>query len=123
MRFVVLEHRFVDSSHWDLLFEVPMGQLLKSFSVHDYPLGLAWRPARALAPHRAIYLDYQGPVLSAGGSVRRRERGRHAILAAEPNLFRTIVHGGAMKGILEFIGPGEDQEDGWTCRFQLALGE
>ena len=77
-RFVVLEHKLPPESerpsHWDLLLEQPpeWGGVLLSFEVSKPPA--EWGPLTAvlkLPDHRALYLDYEGPISGNRGSVTR----------------------------------------------------
>ncbi len=71
-RFVVLEHVW-NGVHWDFMLEC--GEVLRTWAI-DAPIVAGQRPvpARALADHRRIYLDYEGEsragVAASDGSTR-----------------------------------------------------
>ena len=72
LRFAVLEHDF-PHVHWDFLLEA--GDHLRSWRLEEQPaLGRAIR-AEAIANHRLLYLDFEGPVSGGRGSVRRLDGG------------------------------------------------
>ncbi len=98
-RFAVLWHRWIlasgkDDSHWDLLLELDSGKLL-TWRIAQFPFlnfgGSAGMEIARFAPtkadaanciptirlpdHRAIYLDYEGPIDQDRGHVTRRAGG------------------------------------------------
>ena len=73
-RFVVLEHVW-NGVHWDFMLE--RGEVLRTWAI-DAPIVAGQDlPARALADHRLIYLDYEGEVSGQRGSVRRVDAGTY----------------------------------------------
>ncbi|MDP1563757.1 MAG: hypothetical protein Q8M16_20435 [Pirellulaceae bacterium] len=77
-QFVILEHQVPEGSdwtdHWDLMFESPVG-LLTWTSPPFLRDGSPWE-VTPLPVHRAIYLDYEGPISGNRGCVRRLDRGQ-----------------------------------------------
>ena len=73
-RFVVLEHEW-NGVHWDLMLEA--GDALRTWAI-DVPIVAGVDlPARALADHRRVYLDYEGTVSGGRGTVRRFDAGEY----------------------------------------------
>ncbi len=69
-RFAVLEHSW-NGVHWDLLLETVPEEPLRTWAI-DAPIVFDVELlASSLADHRAIYLDYEGPIADGRGSVRR----------------------------------------------------
>ena len=71
-RFVVLEHDW-DGVHWDLMLE--RGEVLRTWAIDAPIVAGVELPARALADHRRLYLEYEGPISGKRGAVRRVEEG------------------------------------------------
>jgi hypothetical protein len=72
-RFVILEHDH-PTLHWDLMLEA--GDLLKTWRLPGLPLTQAME-ATELGDHRAMYLDYEGPVSGGRGFVKRWDAGTY----------------------------------------------
>lgn len=84
-RYVVLEHRTGGwngrDDHWDVMLEAADGLLTwesPPFSVAPTVWGV-----RLLAPHRSVYLDYEGPLSGNRGCVQRLDRGHFTVLARQ----------------------------------------
>ena len=72
-RFVILEHDH-PFLHWDLMLEA--GAVLQTWRLAAAPdVGVAPIEATALGDHRALYLDYEGPVSGKRGTVKRWDAG------------------------------------------------
>lgn len=71
-RFVILahDHPFL---HWDLMLEA--GGVLQTWRLAQPPELGRTIDATALADHRVMYLDYEGPVSGNRGSVTRWDAG------------------------------------------------
>ena len=97
-RFVVLEHDW-DGVHWDFMLE--RGDVLRTWAI-DLPIvpGVEL-PARALADHRRLYLDYEGPISGARGTVKRVEQGLYDVLHWAPD--RVVVR---LSGV-QLVGDAE----------------
>lgn len=67
-RFVVLLHDH-PVIHWDFLLED--GETLRTWRLPNDPCQRGVMPAEEIAPHRRLYLDYEGPVSGGRGTVRR----------------------------------------------------
>ncbi len=74
-RFVILEHDH-PFLHWDLMLED--GSVLKTWRLAQAP-EQGGKPIEAapLGDHRALYLDYEGPVSGGRGMVRRWDAGEY----------------------------------------------
>src|SRR5690349_10408973 len=86
-RFVILEHEW-DGLHWDLMLE--RGEVLRTWAIDAPIVAGVELPARALADHRRMYLDYEGPISGARGTVKRVEEGRYDVLHWARD--RVVVH-------------------------------
>lgn len=80
-RFAILchDHPFL---HWDFLLE--QGESCRTWRLFDPPDSPGDIPAEAIADHRLMYLDYEGPVSGHRGTVTRWDAGT----------FEWIVNGG-----------------------------
>jgi hypothetical protein len=67
-RFVLLEHDH-PRPHWDLMLEA--GSVLWTWRLPQVPSPPCTLPVERLPDHRLLYLDYEGPVSGARGTVRR----------------------------------------------------
>jgi hypothetical protein len=75
-RFVVLEHDH-PGLHWDFLLEE--GDHLRGWRLVEAPHAGGTIAAKAMADHRLLYLDYQGPVSGGRGEVRRWDAGEYSV--------------------------------------------
>ncbi len=74
LRYVILHHTGVSQPHFDIMVETEPGGPLRTWRSAVWPI--TERPAVvALVDHRAVYLDYEGPVSGGRGEVKRVERG------------------------------------------------
>ena len=71
-RFVLLEHVW-NGVHWDLMLE--HGEVLRTWAIDSPVVAGRDLPARALADHRRLYLDYEGEISGDRGHVRRIDTG------------------------------------------------
>jgi hypothetical protein len=118
LRFVVLEHRW-NGVHWDFMLE--WDGRLRTWAIDEPIVEGKDLPARALADHRAAYLDYEGPVSGGRGSVARVDRGDFVAIEWRDERVRVRVEGSQLvgevllwKNSLESSGPG-----GSTWSFRL----
>ena len=72
MRFVILEHDH-PVLHWDLMLEA--GDMLQTWRLAEAPAPGRAIEATPLGEHRAMYLDYEGPVSGNRGTVKRCDAG------------------------------------------------
>lgn len=98
-RFVVLEHQW-QGVHWDFMLE--HDGTLRTWAI-DAPIrsGIIL-PARSLADHRLIYLDYEGDISANRGTVRRCDRGTYQTVVWTPDRVRVILNGTQLAGPVEF---------------------
>jgi hypothetical protein len=85
-RFVILRHELEGEVHWDLMLDDDQAaghsdddRSLLTWSLSENPLAAHGAdtviPARRLADHRRLYLDYEGPISGNRGTVTRIEQG------------------------------------------------
>lgn len=97
-RFVILEHTW-DGVHWDLMLESEGS--LATWAIDAPIVHNAQLPARALAPHRLDYLDYEGPISGERGSVKRVDEGTYAIRLWTPDRVVIDLRGRHTTGVAE----------------------
>lgn len=103
-RFVILEHDF-PTLHMDLLVE--RDGMLVSWRLPSAPrLGEAFTATES-APHRMLYLDYQGPVSGERGCVTRWDGGECVWLEYAPDRVRIRLIGEKIAGELTVTRSGE----------------
>jgi hypothetical protein len=99
-RYVVLHHEMPSgsgrASHWDLMLED--GPALRTFALAGEPLPGTPIDAEELAPHRAAYLDYEGPVSGGRGTVTRWDAGEYETLSQDENELRLMFTGRRLRG-------------------------
>jgi hypothetical protein len=87
--------------HWDLMLEV--GAVLRTWRLSSPPSPGETVAAEPLGDHRALYLDYEGPVSGGRGTVHRWDAGTY-------------------DGLTERNGAAEFHLRGTTVRGQCAIG-
>ena len=97
-RFVVLEHDW-GGLHWDLMLE--RGEALRTWAIDAPIVAGVELPARALADHRRLYLEYEGPISGARGTVRRLDRGSYDVLQWTPDRVVVRLSGVQLVGDVE----------------------
>jgi DNA polymerase Ligase (LigD) len=110
-RFVVLEHDH-PALHWDLMLEA--GDVLKTWRLAEAPV--LGRPidATALADHRVMYLDYEGPISGDRGTVLRWDAGLFEEEAdSMPEARALTLHGSRIAGRVRL-----ERIEGTSWRFQ-----
>ena len=117
-RFTVLEHRW-HGVHWDFLIEE--GDSLRTWAIDAPLVDRVVLPARPLAPHRRVYLDYEGPIAGDRGDVRRWDAGTARVEVWTDSRVRLQVAGDQLVGVVEFWESGGtttvDAPRRWYCRF------
>lgn len=111
-RAVVLRHDLPDGSHhFDWLFERGPGD--DPADDPDAPVLIAWRlpvtpdeaggvhEAVRLAPHRRVYLSFEGALSGGRGVVARVASGRCEILTDRPERFEAAARYGPIEILLE----------------------
>jgi hypothetical protein len=71
-RYAILEHDY-PQRHWDFLLET--ANQLRSWRLAEKPQGERAVRAEAIANHRLLYLDYEGPISGERGRVTRWDGG------------------------------------------------
>jgi hypothetical protein len=76
LRYVVLKHVLTHETHFDLMLEVEGQELLRTLQLKAWPLAPGESCAAAeIAPHRRVYLEYEGEISGGRGHVHRVEVG------------------------------------------------
>ena len=114
-RFVLLEHRW-NGIHWDLMLE--RGGVLCTWAIDAPVVPDVDLPARALADHRRIYLEYEGEVSGNRGTVRRIDEGTYTPIIWDNDRIRLYLEGSQLVGEAELrqIGPGSEGVGSWIFR-------
>jgi hypothetical protein len=97
-RFVLLEHVW-NGVHWDLMLE--SGEMLRTWAIDEPVVANRELPARALADHRRMYLDYEGEVSGGRGQVRRLDAGTFKPLIWSPEHVRIEIAGSQLAGAVD----------------------
>jgi len=108
-RFAVLAHDH-PTPHWDLFLE--SGPVLRAWRL-PVPLQPGVDvPAEAIANHRLLYLDYEGPVSGGRGAVTRVDAGTFDWHIIQQDRVAVRLVGTRFTGLLTLHhGP-----DGWSAR-------
>lgn len=88
-RFAILTHDH-PSLHWDFLLE--QGESCLTWRLLKSPDSLGEIPAEAIADHRLLYLDYEGPVSGNRGTVKRWDAGTFEWLSPIELLASNFAH-------------------------------
>ncbi|MBY0458414.1 MAG: hypothetical protein K2V38_13825, partial [Gemmataceae bacterium] len=95
-RFVILAHDW-PTPHFDLLVED--GGALRAWRLLGEPQDGGEIPAEPNAPHRLLYLDYEGPVSGGRGRVGRWDAGEGDWLADKPDRVELALRGARVSGV------------------------
>lgn len=121
MRYVILFHEMPPgsdrASHFDFMLEED--DHLATWCLRHVPDVVVRQPCRRLAVHRLAYLDYEGPVASAGGSVSQWDSGEYEALDAGDELWRVKLTGKRLVGVAKLQQLAGQR---WTFDFALAAG-
>lgn len=112
-RFAILEHTH-QGIHWDFLVED--GDALRTWAVDAPIVADADLPARALPPHRRVYLDYEGPISGDRGTVLRFDAGTCRVLTWDEDHARIELFGRQLVGLVELRRVGEPPTRDWAFR-------
>jgi hypothetical protein len=115
-RFVVLTHDW-PCWHWDFMLEEEEG--LRTWRLDGPPHSAGGITALPLEPHRLAYLDYEGPVSGARGTVKRWDRGEYEVLEAAPLHLLIALRGARLQGTARLDNEGHG---GWRYHFAPAAG-
>ncbi|QDU93994.1 DNA polymerase ligase N-terminal domain-containing protein [Lignipirellula cremea] len=118
-RFALLKHEtpvgYPRPTHWDLLLEQDESLAAWALAAELTP-GVVI-PAEALAPHRLVYLDYEGPVSGDRGVVSRVDTGEYAIREQAESRWRVELYGALLRGTV-VLQQAADQR--WSVAFKMA---
>jgi hypothetical protein len=99
-RFVILRHELPGSQrgrvHWDFMLE--QGEMLRTWALHEEPGAGAEIRAEVLADHRALYLDYEGPISGDRGTLFRWDKGQYDVLRSTPESVVVELRGDRLTG-------------------------
>jgi hypothetical protein len=113
-RFAILEHDHPEL-HWDLLLE--RGPVLRAWRLAQPPTQIGQTIAAvALAEHRLVYLDYEGPVSGNRGTVRRWDHGFYE--EAVPSSAGAALIDLAGAWVRGRVGLRQVHAEEWTCLFE-----
>lgn len=116
-RFVILRHTMPANagrpSHWDLMFELGESGLT-TWAVNEPPDMAGDQRATQLPDHRAVYLDFEGPIPPDRGEVMRFDRGDCEVLVHEPHCVQFHLLGARVRGTATFTM----DNSAWTYQFQ-----
>ncbi len=109
-RFAVLahDHPFL---HWDFLLE--QGESCRTWRLLKAPDAEGDIPAEAIAAHRPMYLDYEGPVSGDRGTVTRWDAGTFEWLSYGDDLVEVRLTGRKWLGLARLQ---RDEDSRWTLR-------
>jgi hypothetical protein len=94
-RFVLLEHLW-DGVHWDFMLEA--GEVLRTWAIDAPIVAGVDLPARAIADHRRLYLEYEGEISGNRGRVRRLDEGTYRVLLWSAEHIRVELAGSQLVG-------------------------
>lgn len=104
-RFVILRHEtppgYPRPSHFDLMLE--HGSALRTWACEALPTHGQSTAAEQLADHRSDYLDFEGTVAGARGSVVRIAAGEYLPLEETDSLLRVRLAGPQLSGELTLV--------------------
>lgn len=94
-RFAILthDHPFL---HWDFLLE--QGASCRTWRLLQSPDSTSRIPAEAIADHRLLYLDYEGPVSGDRGHVTRWDCGTFEYQCQQSDKVIVLLHGRQIRG-------------------------
>jgi hypothetical protein len=116
-RFVLLEHDHPEL-HWDLMLEC--GAVLRTWRLTAPPCGGEVITAMASFDHRALYLDYEGPISGDRGRVIRWDRGTFIWETQAADRVVVRLRGERLRGILRLE---QAESDDWVGGFLVDASE
>jgi len=101
-RFAILHHTTPADAekpdHYDLLLEDE--EILKTYTLEEFPAVGAVVTATANFDHRLIYLDYEGPISGGRGEVTRADEGTFSWIIRQDDLITVHLQGERLQGRL-----------------------
>ncbi len=120
-RYVILLHDMpperARATHWDLMLE--WGGVLRAWALPREPAAGLDCEAQQLADHRAVYLDYEGPVSGGRGSVARWDEGHYRVERETKNELTVVLQGRRLEGRLT-LERNEDGSHFWRVALSTA---
>jgi hypothetical protein len=117
-RFVILRHDSPPQAdrptHWDLMLEGTDGLATWALAAPPAP-GRAVAATR-LADHRALYLDFEGPLSGDRGRVTRWDTGSYHLTAQSATVWQVMLSGRVLRGQL-LLEADPHAPARWTARF------
>ena len=98
-RFALSIHNSPRGLHYDFFLEA--GEVLKTWALPRLPEAGLEIPCEALADHRTIYLDYEGPISDGRGTVARWDQGTYSIELWSDDESVVELAGGKLTGRVE----------------------
>jgi hypothetical protein len=119
-RFALLTHDSPRGLHCDFLLEA--GEVLKTWALPRPPEPDVAIECEALADHRLLYLDYEGPIAGGRGSVARWDCGTFEVETWTDASIIVRLIGERLFGQVTLLNlPGEAER--WQLTFRAATGE
>lgn len=101
LRYAILNHANIEQPHFDLMFETLPGSMLATWRSEHWPIEET-TPLVRLRDHRRLYLDYQGDLSDARGTVYRLAEGTCEIEVGEGSVWTIRLLSGASPATLVF---------------------
>ena len=115
-RFALLIHDSPRGLHYDFFLED--GETLKTWALPHLPEPGLDIACDALADHRPMYLDYEGPVSGGRGTVARWDQGTYSVEVWTDDEMIVELVGGRLAGRVEL----RRQAGEWRFRWQSGEG-
>ena len=110
-RWVILEHDH-PFLHWDLMLQT--GDVLRTWRLAESPQPGKTIRAEAIANHRLMYLDYEGPVSGNRGRVRRWDEGIYQGELGNGEQIVLVLNGRRFRGRLVLRRDGDHWITHWS---------
>lgn len=110
-RFALLIHDSPLGLHYDFFLED--GEVLKTWALPHLPEPRIEILCDALADHRSIYLDYEGPISGGRGTVTRWDRGIYSVELWTDNEIHIELAGAKLTGHVKL----ERQAEQWRFKW------
>jgi hypothetical protein len=117
LRFALLFHDSPRGPHYDFLLEA--GESLKTWALPQTPEPGLEMPCEALADHRPLYLDYEGPLSGGRGTVARWDHGTYAVEHWSDEEIIIVLAGTRLAGRVE-LRRQAGQPSNWRFQWKTA---
>jgi hypothetical protein len=107
-RFALLIHDSPRGLHYDLLLE--SGDVLKTWALPQLPVPGVEMECEALADHRPLYLDHEGPISGGRGSVMRFDHGTYHSRTWTDREITIEISGEKIRGAIELRQESEQTQ-------------